>query len=128
MYRFIAAVLAASSCAAFAQAQSSPPATAGGALSLEDALSQAGAASPSNDVASAGVRAAEAYRTIAGLRPNPELSVETENVTGTGPYISGLAVAGMPLGSPFMEMPGMKAQRYDVVAFGPSGRRVFARH
>ena len=42
--------------------------------------------------------------------------------------VAGLAVAGMPLGSPGMEMPGMKAQRYDVVAFGPSGRRVFARH
>ena len=42
--------------------------------------------------------------------------------------VTGLAVAGMPLGSPGMEMPGMKAQRYDVVAFGPSGRRVFARH
>jgi hypothetical protein len=42
--------------------------------------------------------------------------------------VSGLAVAGMPLGSPGMEVPGMKAQRYDVIAFGPSGRRVFARH
>jgi hypothetical protein len=42
--------------------------------------------------------------------------------------VSGLAVAGMPLGSPGMEMPGMRAQRYDVVAFGPSGRKVFARH
>ncbi|MGP7797068.1 DUF411 domain-containing protein, partial [Sphingomonas sp. CLY1604] len=35
---------------------------------------------------------------------------------------------GMPMGSPGMEMPGMKAQAYDVIAFGPSGRRVFARH
>ncbi len=42
--------------------------------------------------------------------------------------VRGLAVAGMPLGSPGMEMPGMKAQAYEVVAFGPSGRRVFARH
>lgn len=42
--------------------------------------------------------------------------------------VSGLAVAGMPMGSPGMEMPGMKAQPYDVVAFGPAGRRVFARH
>lgn len=42
--------------------------------------------------------------------------------------VRGLAVGGMPLGSPGMEVPGMKAQAYDVVAFGPSGRRVFARH
>ncbi|MHC9419160.1 DUF411 domain-containing protein [Sphingomonas citri] len=42
--------------------------------------------------------------------------------------VSGLAVAGMPMGSPGMEMPGMKAQSYDVVAFGPGGRRVFAHH
>lgn len=42
--------------------------------------------------------------------------------------LRGLAVGGMPLGSPGMEVPGMKAQVYDVVAFGPEGRRVFARH
>lgn len=42
--------------------------------------------------------------------------------------VRGLAVAGMPLGSPGMEMPGMKAQAYEVVAFGAGGRRVFARH
>ncbi len=42
--------------------------------------------------------------------------------------VRGLAVAGMPLGSPGMEAPGRPAQRYDVVAFGPGGRRVFARH
>jgi hypothetical protein len=42
--------------------------------------------------------------------------------------VSGLAVAGMPMGSPGMEMPGMQGDRYEVVAFGPAGRRVFARH
>lgn len=42
--------------------------------------------------------------------------------------VRGLAVGGMPLGSPGMEVPGMEAQPYDVVAFGPAGRRVFARH
>lgn len=42
--------------------------------------------------------------------------------------VAGLAVAGMPMGSPGMEMPGMKAVHYDVIAFGPAGRRVFARH
>ncbi|PAX06476.1 DUF411 domain-containing protein [Sphingomonas lenta] len=42
--------------------------------------------------------------------------------------VTGLAVAGMPLGSPGMEVPGRAAQRYDVIAFGPSGRKIFARH
>ena len=42
--------------------------------------------------------------------------------------ISGLAVAGMPLGSPGMEVPGRAAQSYAVIAFGPGGRRIFARH
>lgn len=42
--------------------------------------------------------------------------------------VRGLAVAGMPMGSPGMEMPGMKAQPYDVIAFGAAGRRVFAHH
>ncbi len=40
--------------------------------------------------------------------------------------VAGLAVAGMPMGSPGMEMAGMKAQAYDVIAFGPGGRRVFS--
>ena len=42
--------------------------------------------------------------------------------------VTGLAVAGMPMGSLGMEMPGMKAQAYDVIAFGPGGRRVYAHH
>jgi hypothetical protein len=42
--------------------------------------------------------------------------------------VLGLAVAGMPMGSPGMEVSGMKAQPYDVIVFGPGGRRVFARH
>jgi hypothetical protein len=42
--------------------------------------------------------------------------------------VAGLAVAGMPMGSPGMEMPGMNAQAFDVIAFGPGGRRVFAHH
>lgn len=42
--------------------------------------------------------------------------------------VRGLAVTGMPLGSPGMEMPGMKTQRYDVIAFGPTGRHAYRRH
>lgn len=42
--------------------------------------------------------------------------------------VTGLAVAGMPIGSPGMEMPGRPAQAYSVIAFGPAGRSVYARH
>lgn len=42
--------------------------------------------------------------------------------------VTGLAVAGMPMGSPGMEMAGMKADHFDVVAFGPGGGRIFTRH
>jgi hypothetical protein len=43
------------------------------------------------------------------------------------PRIAGLAVPGMPLGSPGMESPGRPAERYSVIAFdGKGGRSVFA--
>ena len=42
--------------------------------------------------------------------------------------VSGLAVAGMPLGSPGMEVPGQRAERFEVIAFGPAVKRVFGRH
>lgn len=41
------------------------------------------------------------------------------------PNATGLAVAGMPVGSPGME--GGRPERYDVVLFGPSERRVYMR-
>lgn len=45
------------------------------------------------------------------------------------PAVVGLAVAGMPIGSPGMEAPGMKPQPFDVIAFEKGGaRRVFASH
>jgi hypothetical protein len=43
------------------------------------------------------------------------------------PAGKGLAVAGMPMGSPGMEMEGMAPETYDVVLFEPSGRKTFAR-
>lgn len=42
--------------------------------------------------------------------------------------VKGLAVAGMPMGSPGMEMPGHTADRYNVIAFGAGAPRIFARH
>jgi len=45
------------------------------------------------------------------------------------PAIVGLAVGGMPVGSPGMEVPGRPADPYDVLAFDKSGRTtVFSRH
>lgn len=44
------------------------------------------------------------------------------------PKIAGIAVAGMPAGSPGMEVPG-RVDRYDVVAYARDGSTsVFARH
>ena len=45
------------------------------------------------------------------------------------PSIVGLAVAGMPIGSPGMEVKGRQPQPFDVVAFDKEGRtRVFGSH
>ena len=44
------------------------------------------------------------------------------------PQALGLAVAGMPLGSPGMEVEGMEPEAYDVVQFASSGQRLFARY
>ena len=44
------------------------------------------------------------------------------------PAVAGLAVPGMPVGSPGMEVPGVKAEPYDVMAFGRDGKtQVFER-
>lgn len=43
------------------------------------------------------------------------------------PSVVGLAVPGMPVGSPGMETPGQAAERYQVLAFDQKGRTtVFA--
>src|SRR5688572_18981037 len=45
------------------------------------------------------------------------------------PKIAGIGVAGMPMGSPGMEMKGMPAEKYDVMTFAKDGKqRVFAAH
>ena len=43
------------------------------------------------------------------------------------PPIKGLAVPGMPVGSPGMEVEGTPPETYDVIAFGPAGETRFAR-
>jgi hypothetical protein len=44
------------------------------------------------------------------------------------PAGKGLAVAGMPMGSPGMEMEGIAPEAYEVVLFGPSSRQTYARY
>jgi cobalt-zinc-cadmium efflux system outer membrane protein len=97
MQRLLAALLAATACASIAQAQTAPPADAGKAqpqgipisgpvFSVDRALELAGVVSPALEAASADVRAAEAGQRVAGLRPNPTVTVEAENVAGSGQY------------------------------------------
>lgn len=86
MHRLPAALLAAMACASVAQAQEPPSAEANPSFTLGRALELAGAASPSLEAASADIQAAEAGRRVAGLRPNPSITVEAENVTGSGLY------------------------------------------
>jgi hypothetical protein len=44
------------------------------------------------------------------------------------PQAAGLAVPGMPIGSPGMEVEGTEPRTYEVILFGPSGQRSFARY
>lgn len=88
MHRIIAAALAASSCAV-AQAQDVAPNTgqaAGPLLMLDAAVALAAGEAPAGEVAQAALRAAQAGRVAAGLRPNPSLETQVENVAGSGPY------------------------------------------
>jgi hypothetical protein len=49
-----------------------------------------------------------------------------QRLIGEKPQAIGLAVPGMPIGSPGME--GGAPETYEVVLFGPQGRRTFARY
>jgi hypothetical protein len=44
------------------------------------------------------------------------------------PKAKGLAVPGMPVGSPGMEVEGVTPDTYEVVLFGPAGRSNYARY
>jgi hypothetical protein len=44
------------------------------------------------------------------------------------PRAKGLAVPGMPVGSPGMEVEGTAPEPFEVVLFGPAGQRPFARY
>lgn len=44
------------------------------------------------------------------------------------PQAKGLAVPGMPIGSPGMEVKDADPETYEIVLFGPSGQTTFARY
>lgn len=55
-------------------------------------------------------------------------AADIQRLLAEKPKVAGIAVAGMPVGSPGMEM-GSRVDRYEVVAFSRDGStRVFARH
>lgn len=119
MSRFIAAVLAAALCAGQAAAQDTPPPAA--PFTLDDALAAARAVSPALEAASADLRASSAARTVAGLRPNPTLQAETENVAGSGAY-RGIDSAETTIGFALpVELGGKRSARIGV-ANALSGR------
>ena len=49
---------------------------------------------------------------------------EIERLLAERPAIAGLAVPGMPAGSPGMEVAGAGSQPYNVIAFDKSGKTV----
>ncbi len=54
-------------------------------------------------------------------------AAEIERLIAERPDIKGIAVPGMPVGSPGMEVEGAEAQPFDVIAFDDAGRQeVFA--
>ena len=54
---------------------------------------------------------------------------EIERLLTERPPVTGLAVPGMPVGSPGMEIAGAPAEPYEVLAFYPDGRiEVYARY
>ena len=89
MVRFVAALVAAASCVAIAHAQEAGAEgrqISGPLLTLDEAVALAGGSAPAAEAAAAAVDAADAGRRIAGLRPNPALTIEVENFIGTGRY------------------------------------------
>ena len=112
MKKMLAAMLAAASCATMAQAQTGRPAQP--ALTLDEALAAAGATAPATEAASAGIAAARANRTTAGLRPNPVAQGQVENVVGSGAY-RGLRSAETTIGVALpIELGGKRSARVAV--------------
>ncbi len=80
-------------------------------MTLEDAIARAKAASPRMKSAAAGVEAAKGAESQAGYWPNPEVSVEAENIAGGGKF-GGADVAEFTYGiNQQIEIGGKRAAR-----------------
>jgi hypothetical protein len=55
-------------------------------------------------------------------------AVAIKRLLSEKPQAKGLAVPGMPIGSPGMEVHGIEPETYEVVLFGPFGKRTFTRY
>jgi hypothetical protein len=74
-----------------------------------------------DDLASCHTAEADGYA-IEGHVPAREI----RRLLAERPEVRGIAVPGMPIGSPGMEVDGLPDDPYDVVTFGEGGRGVFA--
>ena len=85
-----------------------------GALTLRDAIGLALMHNPRLEAFAWEVRAREALTIQAGLRPNPELDIEVENVAGSGDF-GGVESAEMTVGlSQILELGGKRTKRRQV--------------
>lgn len=129
MKSIYAALFAAASCAGIAQAQdASPPApvAVGETLTLDQALTQAGAISPASEVAALEIEAAQAGRAVAALRPNPTINADVENVIGTG-AARGLSGAETTIGFALpLELGGKRPARIAVAEAQTARARIDA--
>lgn len=114
----VLAILVAFPAAAQEPVESTPtierPADAPAALALDQAIAWALEKSPVLGASSARADAATASRSQAGALPNPEVSIEAENIYGDGPY-DGLDGAEITYGvSQLVELPGKRGNRVRV--------------
>ena len=99
--------------------QAEPPAEAlelSGELTLREALVAALAGNPELQSFSWAVRAADAETLQAGVRPNPDLFVETENFVGGGAYANQVQFQNTLQLSQFIELGDKRERRSEVAA------------
>ncbi len=124
MTRFIARALRARLLSALLFAPIAFSADEGAALTLRQAIDAALASNPELQTFSFELRAIDARSRQAALRPAPELSVDAENLFGTGEYRA-LDAAELTLAlSQVIELGGKRQARLDVAQAGRDGLEV----
>ncbi len=99
-------------------------AESGGSITLANALARTLRGSPELAAYNFELRAAEARILQAGLRPNPELSLDIENPTGSGPYRNGDQMENTLALSQLIELGGKRPAR---IFEAEAGRTVIER-